>query len=314
MENNCVSVAMATFNGEQYVREQTESILNQTHTNLQIIICDDGSTDSTPRILETYAKKDPRVHVFFNDTNLGLVKNFEKALSLCTGEYIALADQDDVWENNKIASLLANIKASLLIHSDATLIDGHGIIINNSYTRYSKKNLEKNIYSYFIENNVTGCTALISQKLLTYALPFPNNILVHDWWLALCAYKHGTITYLDQPLIRYRQHESNQIGASDSTKIHSFAQRKKAYKKTSLFLKTLLNVPFFSAEEKTFVAQLVQYYEDFFTQGFRFRSLFFHLKYFRYFNESKPFLYRLIGLCLSFLGSEKQRNLWKYLT
>ncbi|MDD5159834.1 MAG: glycosyltransferase family 2 protein [Sulfuricurvum sp.] len=309
-----ISIAMTTFNGEQYISEQIESILNQTHTNLQIIICDDGSTDSTPRILETYANKDPRITIIFNDTNIGLVKNFEKALSLCAGEYIALADQDDIWENDKITCLLSAIKSSLLIHSDATLIDAHGTIINNSYTRYSKKNLEKNIYSYIIENNVTGCTTLFSRELLTYALPFPENILVHDWWLALCAYKHGTITYLDQPLIRYRQHESNQIGASETSKIHSFEQREKAYKKTTLFSKTLLKVPFFSTEEKIFIAQLIQYYEDFFSKTCRFHSLFFHLRYFQYFNESKPFSYKLIGLCLSFFGANKQRILWKYLT
>jgi len=309
-----ISIAMATFNGEQYLSEQIESILNQTHTNLQIIICDDCSTDSTPRILETYAMREPRITVYFNDINFGLVKNFEKALSLCTAEYIALADQDDIWEKNKITCLLADIGGSLLIHSDATLIDSHGTIIRNSYTHYSKKNLEKDIYSYIIENNVTGCTALFSRELLTYALPFPENILVHDWWLALCAYKHGTITYLDQPLVRYRQHESNQIGASNSAKIHSFDQREKAYKKTSLFLRTLLNIPFFSAEEKTFIAQLIQYYREFFTQNFRFHSLLFHFRYFRYFNESKPFSYRLIGLCLSFFGAKKQQKLWKYLS
>ncbi|MCX6060737.1 MAG: glycosyltransferase family 2 protein [Campylobacterales bacterium] len=313
MGDKLISIAMATYNGEQFIVEQLNSILSQSYKNLEIIICDDHSIDATPAILKKYLQEDNRIKLFFNDTTLGLVKNFENALSLCTGEYIALADQDDVWENNKIASLLINIKASLLIHSDATLIDSQGTVINNSYTLYSKKNLEKNIYSYIIENNVTGCTALFSRELLTYALPFPKNILVHDWWLVLCAYKHGTITYLDHPLIRYRQHENNQIGASDTAKIHSFEQREKAYKKTSLFLKTLLNIPFFSVGEKTFIARLVQYYEDFFTQGFRFRSLFFHLRYFRYFNESKPFSYRLLGLCLSFLGSEKQRNLWKYL-
>lgn len=314
MENNRVSIAMATYNGEKFLCQQLDSILSQTYKNLEVIICDDCSTDSTCTILKLYSQKDDRIKLFFNEKNLGLVKNFEKALSLCTGEYIALGDQDDIWENNKIACLIESIEGSLLIHSDALLINNDGIVINTSYSTYSQKNLNKNIHSYLLENNVTGCTALFSNKLLKYALPFPENILVHDWWLALCAYKHGAITYLDQPLIRYRQHESNQIGASDTLKIHSFEQREKAYKKTTLFLKTLLKVPFFSTKEKTFIAQLIQYYEDFFSKTCRFRSFFFHLRYFQYFNESKPFAYKLIGLCLSFFGANTQRILWKYLT
>lgn len=307
-----VSIAMATYNGEKFLREQLDSILSQSHSELEIIICDDRSSDSTAVILEEYAMRDKRIKLFFNAKNLGLVKNFEKALSLCSGEYIALSDQDDIWEKEKISILLREIGNASLIHSDAFLIDGAGKVFARSYSRHSKKILDKNLYSYVLGNNVTGCTALFSRKLLLCALPFPNHIFVHDWWLALCAYKHDGIVYCDKSLVRYRQHGGNQIGAADTKRIHPFDAREKAYRKTLLFMQALMNVPFFSANEKIFIAQTHTYFSDFFTNRFRLRSFLFHLRHFNYFNEGKPFAYKLAGLFLSFFGAEKQRNLWKF--
>ncbi|HEX5711258.1 MAG TPA: glycosyltransferase family 2 protein [Sulfuricurvum sp.] len=312
MMNSLISIAMATYNGEKFIAEQLDSILSQSYGNLEIIICDDHSTDSTPAILKNYAMQDGRIKVFFNAENLGLVKNFEIALSLCGGEYIALADQDDIWEKEKIATLLQEIGDCALIHSDASLIDGEGKLLAPSYSRYSRKILGKDIYSYLLHNNVTGCTALFSRKLLEYALPFPDHIFVHDWWLTLCAYKFGGITYIDEPLIRYRQHGCNQIGAADTRKIHPFNAREKAYKKTLMFMKTLMNVSFFSSQEKNFITEVHSYFSEFFSNRLRPRSFLFHLRYFNYLNEGKPFLYKLIGLFLSFFGDKIQRLMWRH--
>ena len=307
-----VSIAMAAYNGEKFLREQLDSILSQTHRELEIIICDDRSSDSTAAILEEYATRDKRIRLFVNANNLGLVKNFEKALSLCSGEYIALSDQDDIWEKEKISTLLREIGNASLIHSDASLIDAGGKVFARSYSRHSRKILDKNLYSYVLGNNVTGCTALFSRQLLEHALPFPDHVFVHDWWLALCAYKHGGIVYCDMPLVRYRQHGNNQIGAADTKRIHPFDAREKAYRKTLLFMQALMSVPFFSAEEKTFIARAHDYFSDFFTDRFRLRSFLFHLRYFRYFNEGKPFAYKLAGLLLSFFGAEVQRLIWRH--
>ncbi|MDP3588873.1 MAG: glycosyltransferase family 2 protein [Sulfuricurvum sp.] len=309
-----ISIAMATYNGEQFLAHQLDSILFQSYTNIEIIICDDKSTDTTHEILRHYAQEDRRIQLFFNEKNIGLVKNFEKAISLCTGEYIALADQDDIWEKNKIAILLQSMCTADLIHSNAQLIDDNGAVFASSYSHYSHKQLDKDIYSYLMGNNVTGCTSLFSRQLLTNALPFPQDIFVHDWWLALCAFKHGGIIYCDQPLINYRQHSHNQIGAANSKRIHPFEAREKAFQKTVLFLKALLEVSFFSVDEKRFIVQMIDYYHDFFTKTVRFRSFFFHLHYFNYFNEGKPFLYKLIGLFLSFFGDKIQRLMWRYRT
>lgn len=307
-----VSIAMATYNGEQFLAQQLDSILSQSYANIEIIICDDGSTDATCEILQHYAQKGGNIQCFFNETNKGLVKNFEKALLLCTGDYIALADQDDIWRHDKIAILVDTIGEADLVHSDAHLIDDTGVVFATSYSLYSHKNLHKDIYSYCMENNVTGCTSLFSRSLLTNALPFPKGIFVHDWWLALCAYQHRGIVYCDQPLIDYRQHAHNQIGAAESNRIYPFEAREKAFHKTVHFLTALLAVDFFSVDEKNFILEIINYHNDFFTKRIRFRSFWVHLRYFRYFNEGKPLLYQFFGLFLSFLGKRIQRPLWKF--
>ena len=121
-----VSIALCTFNGAKYLSEQVESILNQTYTNLEIIICDDCSSDDTPDIISKYLSKDRRIKMFVNTTNLGCNKNFEKAISLTSGEYIAISDQDDIWEPYKIEELVNNIGDNWLIFSNSSLIDTDG--------------------------------------------------------------------------------------------------------------------------------------------------------------------------------------------
>ena len=100
-----ISVAMATYNGEKFIREQLDSILAQTITDWELIVCDDVSTDSTIAILEEYANKDGRIQIHKNKVNLGFKRNFEKAISLCSGDYIALCDQDDIWKHDKVEKM-----------------------------------------------------------------------------------------------------------------------------------------------------------------------------------------------------------------
>lgn len=117
-----ISIAMATYNGEKYLREQLDSILAQTVQDFELVVCDDCSTDSTVRILEEYVEKDARIKIFCNEQNLGFVKNFEKAISLCQGECIALSDQDDVWLPEHLQVLLENIGEKDLCGTDASQI------------------------------------------------------------------------------------------------------------------------------------------------------------------------------------------------
>lgn len=133
-----ISIAIATYNGEKYLKEQLDSIYAQTYKNIEVVVTDDCSTDKTVEILDKYAKTHG-LKYFVNEKNLGFVKNFEKAMTLCKGKFVALADQDDIWEKNKIQILYGHIGDSLLIHSDASLIDAEGEIINTSYKQSSHK-------------------------------------------------------------------------------------------------------------------------------------------------------------------------------
>ncbi len=205
-----VSIAMTTYNGEKYLREQLDSIFNQTYANIEIIVCDDKSSDETVRILQEYAEKF-RLQYYVNEKNLGYVKNFEKAISLCQGDYIALADQDDVWLSDKIELLLKNINNNLLIHSDCSLIDENSNLLAREW---KGKILSHNNFNDFLYSNVvTGCTVMFSKKLLNDILPFPDGLVYHDWYLAILAAKANKICYIPNKLIKYRQHPNQDTGA-----------------------------------------------------------------------------------------------------
>jgi glycosyltransferase involved in cell wall biosynthesis len=221
--NDLVSVVMATYNGEKFLRLQIESILNQSYSNLEVIVVDDGSTDSTLLILQEYANQDSRIKIYPTEKNMGLVANFERGLKLATGEYIALSDQDDVFRKDKIellvGALVANPERDLVV-SDLALIDGEGSVISESMWAYQKlhpvagKPFERLIYANFL----TGCAMMFRRKLLLVALPFPQDCLVHDWWLAVVSSseKMGGICLVQAPLTYYRQHSFNVIGAHQS--------------------------------------------------------------------------------------------------
>ena len=211
-EHPLISIAMTTFNGELFLVEQIESILSQSLSSFEIVICDDCSTDSTIEILKMY-EKNPLFKIKYNKKNIGYVKNFEKAITLCSGDYIALCDQDDIWENNKLKLLYENIGNNLCIHSDALLINQEGDLLEPSFSAYSKKLIYPDSSIDLLLNGfVTGCTAMISSNLKKDILPFPNNIDAHDRWIGLVAFMQESITYLDEPTIKYRQHSSNNIG------------------------------------------------------------------------------------------------------
>ena len=207
---------MTTYNGEKYLKEQLDSIYAQTHRNIEVIVTDDCSTDRTVEILKEYEKAH-KLKYYINEKNLGFTKNFEKAISLCNGEYIALADQDDIWLAEKIEILLNNIQENLLIHSDCSIIDEENQVKN----QYWKKEHGNSIciQNLLFNNVVTGCTVLFKKELTSIALPFPNIIAYHDWWLAICAAKFNKICYTPFPLVQYRQHPDQHTGIKSSTNI-----------------------------------------------------------------------------------------------
>lgn len=225
-----ISVAMTTYNGSKYLREQIDSILNQTEKDFELVICDDCSSDDTLDIISDYAKNDSRITFYKNEKNLGYVKNFEKVISLCKGDYIALSDQDDIWVPEHISVLLENIKAVgySLVGANAILVDSD----NNDLgcKLISNTNLPSNKHDFEImllyRNVFQGAAILFDKEILTKVLPFPEKIKYHDWWLALIASECNGVYYVDIPVLRYRQHGNNVSGNHEidslKTKVSKF--------------------------------------------------------------------------------------------
>ena len=208
-----VSIAMATYNGAKYLEEQLDSIYMQTYKNFELIVVDDLSTDDTVLILEKYKKKFG-LKYFINDANLGVTKNFEKAILKCNGEYIALVDQDDIWLQNKLEVLYENIGNSSLIYSNAGIINGNGEIQNKTtrdiYSLYGLDSQTKDIYNYIVLNSfILGCSTMFKRELLSTLVPIYETTRNHDWWLTMCAHNTNGIKYIDEVLFHYRHHENN---------------------------------------------------------------------------------------------------------
>jgi glycosyltransferase involved in cell wall biosynthesis len=208
-----VSIALATYNGERYIKEFLISINEQDYPAIEIIISDDSSLDKTCEIIDSFICKYP-IKLIKNQKNIGHLRNFEKSLSMCNGTYIALADQDDIWYPNKISLMINEIGSYSMIYSDAKLIDEYGDDISDSYSKYSAKITYISSFAQLCMNGiVTGCTSLFKADILKTALPFPSGKYVHDRWLSACAYLLNGILYTDSVLLSYRQHVDNSVGA-----------------------------------------------------------------------------------------------------
>lgn len=208
MEKPLVSIAICTYNGEKYLVEQLDSIVNQTYPNLEIVIVDDRSSDKTLSILESYSKKISNFKVYKNEINLGYIKNFEKAIGLCSGNYIALADQDDIWSLDKIETQVNEIGDSVLIYHDSEFIDDKGISINKKMSDVINMYEGNNFKPFLFFNCLSGHQSLFKKELVKYCLPFPKEIF-HDRWLAFTATNIGEIKYINKTLVKYRQHENS---------------------------------------------------------------------------------------------------------
>ena len=202
-----VSVAMAAYNGERYIREQIDSILMQLSEQDELIISYNDSIDSTWDIITLYASRDSRVCCIRCEER-GVIQNFNNSILNCTGDYIFLTDQDDIWEPNKVSTVIdafERSKASLVIHN-CSYIDSSGSIIAGDLFKRRKarpgflKNLTINSYQ-------GSCMAFRSQ-LKNIICPIPTNISMHDQWIGLIAEKNGGSNFLDKKLIKYRRHEN----------------------------------------------------------------------------------------------------------
>jgi glycosyltransferase involved in cell wall biosynthesis len=212
-----ISIVMAVYNGEKYLLEQLESIKKLTYSNIELIISDDGSSDNSINIIKKFSKKYP-LKLVVNSNKKGVNGNFENALSYAKGEFIAFCDQDDKWKPGKLEVLLNSIDDYDIIHSAVELIDDEGNPHPNNrlVSEYSVDHSDKREFiDYITAGWVLGCTSLVRKRLIEKALPFPEKIFFHDWWMSFVAIKHGEgITYTTIPTIQYRQHSNNTAQAA----------------------------------------------------------------------------------------------------
>ncbi|MEJ7778039.1 MAG: glycosyltransferase family 2 protein [Daejeonella sp.] len=204
-----VSIVMCVYKGERYLRQQIESILAQTYPEIELLILDDLSTDSSIDIINESIKKDSRIRLVQNTQNLGFNKNFEKGFSLSRGELIAISDQDDIWLPDKISRLVENLGDHILIYSNSTLIDEQGDALPGKLDTKIHHIDQPGFKAFLDDNFITGHTCLFKRELLNYILPFPGEIFFYDWWLGFTAAYVGQVKYLDEALTRYRVHSQS---------------------------------------------------------------------------------------------------------
>lgn len=218
------SVALCTYNGEKYIKQQLDSILKQTVPVDEIIVCDDGSTDTTISIINSYQKQYPEIFkVHINEQNLRSVKNFEKAVSLCTNEIIFLSDQDDIWIDEKVQIYLNHFNKNPNISVIAS--NGYGIDENDNilnvitiwdvipFIRKTGKELNYFEIISFSGNIATGATMAIKKDFIQKTIPFPMvPEFHHDEWIALIAASENKFDFLDTKTFYYRQHQNQQVG------------------------------------------------------------------------------------------------------
>ena len=199
-----ISVCMATYNGERFVEQQIASILRQLGSHDELIVSDDGSTDATCHIVQSF--EDKRIQLITNPNPGSLVRNFEHTLQHARGSLIFLSDQDDIWEQNKIAVQAGLLDKFDLVVSDCCLIDANGALIADSFFDQlgSGPGFFKNLY----KNSFLGCCMAFRRSILEKILPFPPAIAMHDIWIGLIAELSGTTHFCDDRLVRYRRHNS----------------------------------------------------------------------------------------------------------
>lgn len=241
-----IYICLSTYNGDKYLRQQLVSVYNQTYKNFSIIARDDASIDNSLGILNS-----SDIEVMPQGENLGSIGSFSALLDHSLkndSHYFMFCDQDDVWESNKIEKTVKKMKElegkfgdiPLLVHTDLKVVDENLQTIDNSFWHFEQINPNINEFNRLLmQNTITGCTVMINRKLAQLAMPIPNGDIMHDWWLGLVASKFGKIGFVDEPLIKYRQHGANSIGAKGFNYLSVLVKFYKIFYKNELYLKHL---------------------------------------------------------------------------
>lgn len=286
-----VSIAMCTYNGKQFLREQIESLLIQTYSNIEIIVVDDASKDNTKIILEEYAIKDKRLRFIVNEDNIGFNKNFEKAIHLCTAEFIAISDQDDIWETNKIEIMMKEWREdSLFMYSlSGNFEDNHfehrTPAPNIVYTKID------DVHKLVFNSPVHGHACMFKKELISICAPFPDDVF-YDWWISMHAATTGTIGCVPQTLTWHRKHGSN--SSRSLTSIQEKEQRNEQLRhQCSYFIETFCAKPILKQPQKDSLLQYASLLKKMDGKRFSwpmFRYIFKNRKMVFHYKKQKPFI------------------------
>lgn len=269
-----ISIVIATYNGEHYLREQLNSIATQTLKATQIIIQDDASSDATVAIINEYTHLPIELEI--NHQNLGYIKNFERALSKATGTYIAICDQDDIWENTKLESLLEAIGDYSLAYSNSSLIDSEGNALDQTLSDKLKNRFisTNSPLAFLYDNCVSAHAILFHHSLLPQLFPFPKHLYFDAWIAANAASLHG-VYYVDKTLVRYRQHSTNTLNIThkehlDTRSKITLKTTKKLQEHTSRaeMISELLTISTLNSDDKKDLLQLRAAHQNFQSQWF----------------------------------------------
>jgi glycosyltransferase involved in cell wall biosynthesis len=262
-----ISVALCTYNGEAYLEEQLSSILAQTYQNLELVVVDDGSSDNTISIVRKFQEQDARIKLHCNETNLGFNINFSKALSLCTGEFISISDQDDVWVPHKLSTMVSLIGDNLLSYHNSGLIDEAGKRLGKSRLsthRFVSGSCSKNLV---LNNCISGHACLFAREFIPMIPRLPKNFY-YDWWLAYTAACSGRINFTKEELVLYRIHT------------RSITQRDTSASKLSRirYYELFKDHPLTPPDTRVFLEQLLKKYNGALSKVFSFSLLFYLLR------------------------------------
>lgn len=238
-----ISVLLSTYNGEKYLKEQLDSLKNQTNKDFEIIARDDGSIDGTVSILKQYD-----LELLESKHHLGPKDSYNEliiyALKNSNSEYFMFCDQDDVWKSSKIDKTLVKMKEMeskygsipILVHTDLEIVDENLNIISESMWKFSNINPKYNTFNRILmQNTITGCTIMLNRKLANKCIPIPRDAIMQDYWVALVASFFGKIRYLQESTILYRKHFNNTIGPKE----FQFSVTKKVSFKDKVLIRNL---------------------------------------------------------------------------
>jgi glycosyltransferase involved in cell wall biosynthesis len=281
-----ISIVLCTYNGEQFIDEQIVSILNQTHSNFELLISDDASTDGTSIKLKDWAERDKRIKLFFQEKNIGFNANFEFVLRKVSMEMIAISDQDDIWHLAKLEKMLRHWNTSCpIIHCDSRRFIGN---ISNlvhrskSYTRFTGKDSKK----LFFFNSINGHALIIRRNLLEKVLPFEKEIF-YDWWTALVASCNGGVDYVNEILVYQRVHEKNASIDKQENPKESFLVYREQVKN---HIRKFITAPNILDEDKRLGLQFVKHLSSLHNFQSKWKLFFLMMRYrkFIFYYKQKP--------------------------